>query len=137
MPVSPTMSARANRSESIGSTFSSTMVTEWPAGVSAASSGRQAVGRLHFLPSSGSACSRPQYETWNCGLIRTISAMAAHFERRIVGRAWWGSLPVPPWTARGTTRVQLHLYTYTVRLNVQDRNFCALTRGLATAAVGG
>src|SRR6185437_7446818 len=53
------------------------MVTEWPAGVSAASRGRQAVGRLHFLPSSGSAYSRPQYDASNRGLTRTISAISA------------------------------------------------------------
>ena len=56
------MSARASRSKSIASTFSSTSVMLCSAGVSAASSGRQAVGRLARLCSSGSACSKPQYE---------------------------------------------------------------------------
>ena len=44
------MSARAQRSKSIGSTFSSIRVTVCPAGVRAASKGRQATGMLARLP---------------------------------------------------------------------------------------
>src|ERR1700733_4929686 len=55
--------------------FSSIRVTECPGGVKAASNGRQATGMLARLPISGRACSRPQYETSNRGLIRMMSAM--------------------------------------------------------------
>src|SRR5262245_38989919 len=75
MPVSATMSARAQRSKSIASTFSSMSVMRWGAGVSAASNGKAATGMLALLPSKGNACSRPQKEIWNLGLIRTMSAM--------------------------------------------------------------
>ncbi len=44
-------------------------------GVRAASSGRQATGRLARFPMNGRACSIPQYETSNLGLISTMSAM--------------------------------------------------------------
>ncbi len=75
IPVRPTMSARAHRSKSISSIFSSTRVSECPFGVKAASSGRHATGMLARLPSNGRACSKPEYETSNRGLIRMISAM--------------------------------------------------------------
>ena len=71
------MSARAQRSKSIGSTFSSIRVTVCSRGVSAASSGRQATGRLAGLPMNGKACSMPQYETSNRGLMSTMSAIVA------------------------------------------------------------
>src|SRR5438132_3824082 len=44
-------------------------------GVRAASNGSAATGTLARLPSNGKACSMPQYDTSNRGLIRTISAM--------------------------------------------------------------
>ena len=50
MPVTPTMSARAQRSKSIASTFSSIRVTVCSAGVKAASNGRQATGMAARLP---------------------------------------------------------------------------------------
>ena len=52
------------------------IVTVCSAGVSAASSGRQATGKLARLPRKGNAYSIPQYETSNRGLIRTMSAIA-------------------------------------------------------------
>ena len=75
IPVTPTMSARAHRSQSIGSTFSSISVTVCSRGVSAASSGRHATGRLAGLPMNGNACSIPQYDTSKRGLMSTISAI--------------------------------------------------------------
>src|SRR5208283_6186464 len=50
IPVRPTMSARAQRSKSIGSTFSSIRVIVCSPGVSAASRGRAATGKLARLP---------------------------------------------------------------------------------------
>ena len=76
MPVTPTMSARSQRSQSIGSTFSSISVTVCSAGVSAARSGRHATGRLARLPRNGKAYSIPQYDTSNRGLMSTMSAIA-------------------------------------------------------------
>ena len=75
IPVMPTISARWQRSQSIGSTFSSISVTVCSPGVSAARSGRHATGRLARLPMNGRACSIPQYEISNRGLINTISAI--------------------------------------------------------------
>ena len=77
IPVTPTMSARAQRSKSIGSTFSSISVTVCGSGVSAASSGRHPTGMLARLPKIGIACSRPQYETSKRGLMITMSAMVS------------------------------------------------------------
>src|SRR6266436_7913260 len=58
-------------------------------GVRAASSGSAATGTLARLPSNGKACSMPQYDTSNRGLIRTISAMLptllANIRRRLSG----------------------------------------------------
>src|SRR6266446_10327810 len=75
MPVTPTMSALAQRPKSIGSTFSSMIVNWCPAGVSAANSGRAATGNAADLPINGSACSRPQNDTSKRGLISTISTI--------------------------------------------------------------
>ncbi len=75
IPVRPTMSARRQRSQSIGSTFSSISVTVCSLGVSAASSGRHATGRFARLPTNGRAYSMPQNDTSNRGLMRTISAI--------------------------------------------------------------
>src|SRR5215813_10181144 len=75
MPVSATTSAFAQRSKSMGSTFSSTSVMRCGSGVSAAISGKAATGILARLPSKGSACSSPQKEISNLGLMRTMSAI--------------------------------------------------------------
>ena len=79
IPVSPTISARAQRSKSIGPTFSSMIVTLWPEGVSAAIKGSAAGGMLARRPIKGMACSSPQYDISNRGLIRTMSAMPLPF----------------------------------------------------------
>src|SRR6266404_8817949 len=75
MPVTPTMSASAQRAKSIGSTFSSIIVRRCPSGVSAANNGRAATGSTADLPIKGSACSRPQNDTSKRGLIKTMSAI--------------------------------------------------------------
>src|SRR6516164_1086975 len=90
MPVRPTMSARAQRSKSIGWTFSSTRVTVCSGGVSAASSGRLATGRIALTPRNGIACSRPQYEISKRGLIRTISAMSPRLSPGSLFARWPG-----------------------------------------------
>jgi len=59
IPVMPTMSARAQRSKSTASTFSSIRVTVCSAGVNAASKGRQATGMLARLPMNGRGILHP------------------------------------------------------------------------------
>ena len=76
IPVTPTMSARAQRAKSIGSTFSSIKVTLCSAGVSAASRGSEAIGEAALARRKGIAYSRPYMEASKRGLIRTISATA-------------------------------------------------------------
>src|SRR4051794_4365343 len=80
-PVTPTMSARPQRSKSIASTFSSIRVIVCSPGVNAARSVRLVTGRLARLPRNGSAYSMPQYDTSNRGLIKTMSAMIDSFSR--------------------------------------------------------
>ena len=75
MPVTPTMSAQEQRSKSMASTFSSIRVMSCPAGVKAASNGRQATGVAARLPMSGRTSSMPQNEMSNRGLMMTMSAM--------------------------------------------------------------
>ena len=73
MPVTPTISAAAQRAKSIGSTFSSMRVMRCSGGVSAASSGNAATGSAERLPMNGKACSRPQNDTSKRGLMSTMS----------------------------------------------------------------
>jgi hypothetical protein len=54
-------------------------VIAWPAGVNAASSERAATGKFARFPKRGSACSMPQNDISNRGLIRTMSAMLHTF----------------------------------------------------------
>src|SRR5438552_4312732 len=70
-----TISALAQRSKSISSTFSSMSEMRCGSGVSAAMSGKAATGMLARLPSNGSECASPQKEISNFGLMRTMSAM--------------------------------------------------------------
>ena len=74
------MSARATRSKSMASTFSSISVTWCGAGVKAASSGKLPTGMLALFPMIGRTCSRPQKEISKRGLIKTMSAMAVNLE---------------------------------------------------------
>src|SRR5437764_12837095 len=82
--------------------FSSMRVTVWPAGVSAASSGRQATGMLERLPTSGMACSMPQYDGSNRGLTRTMSAMT----RTLLARGTGLSRFVRQGIAEGGARIK-------------------------------
>ena len=68
MPVTPTMSAAAQRAKSIGSTFSSISVMRCSGGVSAASSGKAATGSAARLPMNGK---------------RVLEAPERHLEARI------------------------------------------------------
>ena len=69
------MSARAHRSKSIASTFSSISVTVCSVGRQRRQQRQAGDRQLARLPMNGRACSRPQYETSNRGLISTMSAI--------------------------------------------------------------